>query len=443
MPLEIKNLAFRYHPESAPILKDVSLTLKAGECAGIAGCNGSGKSTLIAAVCGLIPGFGKGILSGEIITENPPPAAVLQNLDAQILTDTVRDEISFFASYTSHKNPSFTPETVAERAGLGYCLDRKVFLLSTGEKQRLALACAVASAHSGLIVLDEPSAYLDDDGAEKLSGMLAALKENGHAVLIVGHEFSRLKSAVDKSYVLGNGVLSESPVADSHCAVAKTGREKTAGPSVLRANGITFRSESDAALVNDLNFEIKTGLITGLTGPNGSGKSTFAKIAAGHITAHDGTISVNGRETERGELLEKVRLISQNPYTSLLYKTVGENLARAAREAKTRAPYDMENLAATLGVLRLYGRTIQSLSYGQAQRCALLCAAAANPDFLIIDEAVSCLDREGVEAFHSAMDIFARAGKGVLVISHLNRLTAEIADELHAMPLCPANGELK
>jgi hypothetical protein len=48
-----------------------------------------------------------------------------------------------------------------------------------------------------------------------------------------------------------------------------------------------------------------------------------------------------------------------------------------------------------------------------------------------------------VEAFHSAMDIFARAGKGVLVISHLNRLTAEIADKLHAMPLCPANGELK
>lgn len=433
MPLEIKDYRFRHRPDGPWVLDGINLRLERGECAAISGKNGSGKSTLVSAVCGLLPGFGPGQAEGILRTENPPPAAVLQNLDAQILSDSVTDEISFFLRHSRPHDAKPTPEQIINAAGLSRVRERKVHLLSTGEKQRLVCGCALACAAAGLVIFDEPSAYLDDDGAAELSGMIKDIKRRGLAVLIAGHEFSRLGNVIEKSFRLENGRLVSTPLEDAHTGL--TAKEKP-GPlsQGFQAADITCLSDEGEILVNNFSFEIPRGLIVGLSGPNGSGKSTLARLAAGFPVPHSGQITIAELKAERKDLAAKVRLLGQNPYTQLLYRTAGENFDRAKREAKTPCGYSLSALAQSLGIAQLRERTVQSLSYGQAQRCALFCAAAANPEFIILDEAVSCLDAEGIAAFHGALKTFCSHGGGALVISHMARLTQEFADTVYSIP---------
>ncbi|MDD4004981.1 MAG: ABC transporter ATP-binding protein [Elusimicrobiaceae bacterium] len=432
MPLEIKDYRFRHRPGAPWILDGINLRLQPGECAAVTGRNGSGKSTLVAAVCGLLPGFGQGETQGSITTQNPPPAAVLQNLDAQILTDSVLEEIGFFLKYSRPHGSKPTARDAVKTAGLTHAQERKVHLLSTGEKQRLACVCANAAAGAGLAVFDEPSAYLDDDGARRLCSMIKDLKARGLAVLVAGHEFARLDAVIDKSYKLNDGQLMPARLTDSGGFFRPEPPGCPDSTGLLAAN-IASRAADGTALVENFTLEIRRGRITGLTGPNGAGKSTLAGLLAGLKTPHAGALAIAGAACSRSDLARKVRLLPQNPYTQLLYKTAGENFDRARREAIKPCGRGFIELARALGAEHLAGRAVQNLSYGQAQRCALLCAMLAGPEFIILDEAVSCLDAEGIAAFHAALRLFCRDGGGALVISHLAKLTEAMSDRVYSI----------
>ena len=210
MLLQVNNLRYRYPREEDFILNGLNLEMNSGECISITGGNGSGKSTLISVLSGLSSAFRGGELHGTLQLPGGGkfrPVCVLQEPDSQILCDKVGEELAFFMSYSSQAGDSSALEEAVDRFGIKELQDRKVFQLSYGEKQRLILIGGILCGDKALVLLDEPSAHLDEDGIEKLFGILTHLKLSGSAIIIIGHDFQRVESIIDRRYIMRNGRL--------------------------------------------------------------------------------------------------------------------------------------------------------------------------------------------------------------------------------------------
>lgn len=435
MPLTVRDLRFRYAPSGGFVLDGLNLDLAARECAAITGPNGSGKSTLVSVLAGIIPAFVKGELSGAIEGPGARPAVVLQNPEAQILCDGVEEEISFFLSYSGDRAACESAGEVAAAAGLRELRARKVHQLSYGEKQRLVAACALWCGDERLILLDEPSAHLDDDGAERLSRLLAHRKAAGSSILLIGHDCERLGGLIDRWYALDGGRLVEMRERGVRSGPRAGFRpQRTEGAPVLCAvRDAAFISEAGEEAFSDFSCEIRRGAICGLTGPNGSGKSSLARILCGAAPLADGEIRWEGRAADTGALRERVAMVGQNPFHQLLYKSVRANVESARSRARRPPAVTPGEAMRLLSIEPLLPRNVETLSFGEAQRVAFLCALLRAPELLIVDELFAALDGEGITAFGEALSAVRDAGASALLISHLDAEIAVVADEVIAM----------
>lgn len=437
MPLTVRDLRFRYAAGGGFVLDGLDLDLAAGECAAVTGPNGSGKSTLVAALAGLVPAFIRGELSGAIEGPGPDarPAVVLQNPEAQILCDGVEEEISFFLSYSGDRAAWESAGEVAAAAGLGELRARKVHQLSYGEKQRLVAACALHCGDERLILLDEPSAHLDDDGAERLARLLARRKAAGSSILLIGHDCERLGGLIDRWYALEGGRL----VASRECrgrSDARAGfrpRGAQASPVLCGVRDALCRSETGERVFAGFSCEIRRGAICGLAGPNGSGKSSLARVLCGAAPLADGEIRWEGRAADARALRERVAMVGQNPFHQLLYKSVRANVESARARARRPPGVAPGEAMRLLSIEPLLRRDVETLSFGEAQRVAFLCALLRAPELLIVDELFAALDGEGIAAFGEALSAMRDAGASALLISHLETEIAGVSDEVIAM----------
>lgn len=433
MSIRVRDLRFRYPTASDFVIDGVNLDLGAGECAAITGANGSGKSTLVAILAGIIPAFVEGELSGVVAGPAPglKPAVVLQNPDAQILCDSVEEELAFFLAYAARRRPAASPSEAAAAAGIGDLLARKVYHLSYGEKQRLIAACALWCGGERLVLLDEPSAHLDDAGAERLSRLLARQKAAGAALLLIGHDCARLEGLIDRWYVLSGGHLAASGEYRSRSpAPAKPrGRMASSAPIFCAVRDLAGRSELKEETFRGFSCDIRRGGIYGLTGPNGSGKSSVARVLCGADRAAAGSIRIEGRDANTDTLRRRVKMVGQNPFHQLLYKSVAENLAAARSLAVRPRAITLEQGTRLLGLERLLRRDVATLSFGEAQRVAFLCAVLQAPELLIVDEVFAALDGPGIAAFGEALSVLRDEGASALLISHLDSEIAGVADE--------------
>ena len=197
-----ENLTFRYFEKSKPVIDNVSLTIPSGEITVLMGSSGCGKSTLAAILCGLLPENGGFLTEGSIelfgtpLKElNPSDRAekismMFQNPDLQFCMATLREEL-----YFCMENIRVPAERMRERAqlsahvmGTEHLLDRKLFSLSGGEKQRVAAARALMMSPS-VILADEPTGSLDEANKRELNNLLLHLREQyGQTIIIVTHD---------------------------------------------------------------------------------------------------------------------------------------------------------------------------------------------------------------------------------------------------------------
>jgi energy-coupling factor transport system ATP-binding protein len=441
MPLTVRDLRFRYASSGGFVLDGLDLDLAEGECAAVTGPNGSGKSTLAAVLAGIIPAFVKGELSGAIEWPGAGgrPAVILQNPEAQILCDGVEEEISFFASYSNGREARGSAAEIAEAAGLGALRARKVHQLSYGEKQRLVAACALWGDGERVILLDEPSAHLDDDGAERIARLLSRRKAEGSSILLIGHDCGRFGGLIDSRYALEGGRLVEARGRAAGPAPRPGPRPGAArfGPVLCAVHDAAFVNEGGEEAFAGFSCEIRRGAIYGLTGPNGSGKSSLARALCGAAPLSRGVITWGGRPAGAATLRERVAMVGQNPFHQLLYKSVGANVesARSPAGRKPAAPPGAAALA--LSIEPLLGRDVETLSFGEAQRVAFLCALLRAPELLIVDELFAALDAGGIEALCAALSAVRDAGSSALLISHLEAEIAGISEEVITMNAGP------
>ncbi|MDI3481445.1 MAG: energy-coupling factor transport system ATP-binding protein [Tepidanaerobacteraceae bacterium] len=219
--IKIEGLKFKYNPKGPWILKGIDLAARRGAVTAIVGLSGCGKSTLALALNGAIPQRIPGVMEGRVMIDGMDTrrvsmaklalkvGLVFQEPDNQLFLPTVEDEVAF-----GPENLCLPPQEIEDIVkttlrilGIEKLKDKNPAELSGGEKHLVALA-AVLSLDPEIIVVDEPTAELDDENTRLVLGALERLKNEGKTVIIVEHNFNNLTFA-DSILLMAEGRIVE------------------------------------------------------------------------------------------------------------------------------------------------------------------------------------------------------------------------------------------
>lgn len=209
--LQTKNLKYAY--DSSPVLKGVSVDIRAGERVAVMGMNGAGKSTFFLNLNGVLqPDEGEIFLAGKRIDKKNMKdlrhrvGFVFQDADSQIIASNVRAEISF-----GPMNMGLTRDEVIKRVdeaveymSLQDMQDRAPQYLSGGEKKRVSIADILAM-EPDVLIFDEPMAALDPVNAFRVEEVLGQLHDEGRTLLVATHDVDFAYRFADRIIVMCGG----------------------------------------------------------------------------------------------------------------------------------------------------------------------------------------------------------------------------------------------
>ncbi|CAM4110038.1 ABC transporter ATP-binding protein [Helcobacillus massiliensis] len=456
--VRLSGVTVRYAGSTDEALRDIDLTLHAGEVMLVTGRSGCGKSTLMGLVNGLVPHLHTAEISGKVEVHGLTPAdEELHQMGRVVSTVSQNPRTQFFCADSTAEmafageNAGLEPDlirrqiaAVTERLSMTRLLGRPVAQLSGGQKQQVAIAAAAVNDPQ-LYVLDEPTSNLDDSGVEAVRRLLGHLREAGSTVLITEHRLAFLRRLVDRVVVLDRGrIAMDVPAAEFFAldderrrelglrrlseeagSASPAGARSTAeqGAGGLEVEGLSYRYRRGLppALVLD-RLHVPRGRVTVVTGPNGAGKSTMVRVLSGLAQPQRGTIRLDGKPLDRRALLACSHVVMQDVNRQLFSDTVEGELVTGAGRRQT------EGVLEGLGLDGMGERHPMSLSGGQRQRLAVAAAVAAEADLVFFDEPTSGLDHDGMLAIAQLARRLADDGRVVVIVTHDQELAAECAD---------------
>jgi energy-coupling factor transport system ATP-binding protein len=450
--VEVDGLTFRYRRASEPAIRDVSLSVAAGEVVLVAGPSGCGKSTLIRAINGLIPHAYSGDLTGTVRIDGRSTAGiklrdlaldvgtVLQDPAKQIVGATVEAELAFGPENLGVPRQEIRDRIreVAEQAGIQKLLGRETFALSGGERQLLAVA-GILMLRPKLFVVDEPLANLDPATAERLLALLRRLADEGSAIVIVEHRVEEsLDLRPDRVLYLENGSTRYLGPVDGFLEVADpesvklpfdvVGRRVAAGspdemPTVvtlrewqgehpaatprLEFRGVTA-TLGETEILHGVDARLGPTETIAVLGPNGSGKTTLFRTAMRLLDITGGAVVVDGESIAGRRTVDLVGTfgyVFQSPSQMLFARTVTEELLFGPRTlGRDPETFDalVDDVLRRTSLAELEGvreRPPLAMSFGQQKRLALAIALALRPKTLILDEPSAGQDHRTAQAF--------------------------------------------
>ncbi|MEU9913878.1 sugar ABC transporter ATP-binding protein [Streptomyces sp. NPDC051001] len=448
--VEARGIVKRYGPTTA--LADGRLTVLPGESHALVGRNGAGKSTLVTVLTGLqAPDEGEVRFDGE-------PAPGLADRDAW------RRKVACV-----YQKPTVVPElTVAEnlfinrqplkgrfiswrrlREEAAALLDTwdvhvdpeaRTCDLKVEDRQMVEIARAL-SFGARFIVLDEPTAQLDNREIERLFARMRALQENGVTFLFISHHLQEVYEVCQTVTVLRDARwITTAPVADMPRAAlveamaGETIAEQTVAvrdvdstaPVVLEARGLT----SDA--YRDVDLTVRRGEVVGLAGISGSGKTELAESFTGLHTPTGGTARLEGERLPFGDVHKSleagVGCVPRDRHGQGLVfgMTIGDNATMTVLDRLGRFGFvgsERKRGFATELIERLDIHTegpdqlVSDLSGGNAQKVVMARALACDPRLLVLINPTAGVDVKSKESLLSRVDTAREDGTAVLVVS--------------------------
>lgn len=442
--ISLKNVSFKYTGSNINILENVNFEINYGELVLLSGVSGEGKSTLLSIISGVIPFVNSGKFTGNVYLDGKDVTnlkiserskivgTVLQNADEQIVYDFVDDEIAFGCE-NLNISPDETENRIIESCKLmnidTFARTRK---MSGGQKQRLITASTLAMKQK-IIILDEPLANLDIEGAHILLAVLKELVKGGYAVLIVEHRLDIVKDYADRVMWIENKRVFSSDdkrKLDSNIKIIEASHKGTVGETLIKAENISF-SAGGRNIINNLNFEIKAGERIVLLGENGCGKTTLMRTLAKLNKLSGGVItqSLTKSNKANSKWFSQVGYVYQNPTYQLFMPTL---LSEISYKAKSE-DYAKEMIKA-FGLEGLEQRHPQSLSEGQKRRASIAAICAGKPKILFLDEPTVGQDYDNlckiVDTVNSINEDFNTA---VVTVTHDKRCAGALADRVLIM----------
>ena len=444
-------------------LQDVTLTVGRGEIHAICGENGAGKSTLMNVLSGVYP---HGSYEGDIVFEGETMAfGNIRDSEAKGIV-IIHQELTlspylsiaeniFLNNEIKGKNRLIdwnktNHEAVAllERVGLRESPTTPVMQLGVGKQQLVEIAKAL-SKRVKLLILDEPTAALNDEDSAHLLGLIRSLQAEGISSIIISHKLNEIKKIGDAVTVIRDGrvieTIAKDDVTEDRMIQDMVGRDlehrypdhtPSIGEEILRVEDWTAYHPQDSTriMVDGVNITVNRGEIVGIAGLMGAGRTEFAMSLFGRSYGSriSGRVFLHGKEI-------KTRTVSEAIANGLAYATedrknyglnlledIKRNVSMASLDKLVRwglvddneeyAVADKYRKSMNIKAPSVLSNTGQ-LSGGNQQKVVLSKWIYADPEVLILDEPTRGIDVGAKYEIYTIINRLASEGKGIIVIS--------------------------
>ena len=454
--VELKNVSFRYGAGNvectyASSLKNIDLTVKTGECVLLTGPSGCGKTTILRLINGLIPHFYSGALSGDIFIDGDSVkdrelydtaliiGTVFQNPRTQFYNVDTTGELAFGCENRGLPEQEIytrIDRTVAHFR-MASLMDRNIFRLSDGEKQKIACA-SVNVSEPKIILLDEPSANLDYTATLMLRELILRWKAEGKTIIAAEHRIAYLWDIIDRAVVLRDGeIVGEFTGSGkeelTQNQLTQMGLRTTVMESPAEMQMDSFREGDRPITLRNFHFayhgekknivdipilQIAAGQITAIVGANGAGKTSFLNCLCGLEKRCKGTLEYEGKLYDSKSRKKLCFMVMQDTGNQLFTESVLDEVLISLKKGTANEKETAMEIIRNLDLADFADRHPQSLSGGQKQRLAIACALASGRELLLLDEPTSGLDYAHMKETAALLEKLRSMGTTILVVTH-------------------------
>ena len=469
-------------------LSNVTLGVERGEVHAICGENGAGKSTLMKVLSGVYP---HGSYDGDIVFEN-------ETVEFRDLTDSeakgiviihqelalspylsiaenifLNNELKGRGGLIDWNKTNFEASKLLARVGLRENPTTKIMDIGVGKQQLVEIAKAL-SKEVKLLILDEPTAALNDEDSDHLLDLILHLKGQGITSIIISHKLNEIKKVADSVTVIRDGktieTIAKQDVTEDRIIKDMVGRDlehrypdhtPNIGEELLRVEDWTAHHPQDTSrvMVDNVNMNVRAGEIVGIAGLMGAGRTEFAMSLFGQSYGSKitGKVFLRGKEIKTRTVAEAIdhgiayATEDRKTYGLNLIEDIKRNISMAS--LKKLEKYGLVHDNEEYAVANEYRKSMNikapsvlvktgKLSGGNQQKVVLSKWIYSDPDVLILDEPTRGIDVGAKYEIYTIINRLAAAGKGIIVISSELPELLGICDRVYALSEGRITGEL-
>ena len=460
--LEMRNITKTFPGVKA--LENVNLKVKEGEIHALVGENGAGKSTLMKVLSGVYPA---GTYEGEIHYEGAVRNFRAINDSEDIGIIIIHQELALVPLLSIAENIFLGNEVASngviswqqtfnrtrellKKVGLKESPETLITDIGVGKQQLVEIAKALSKSVK-LLILDEPTASLNESDSEALLNLLIEFRKQGMTSIIITHKLNEVRKVADQITVLRDGMTvktldcHEEEISEDVIIRNMVGRDLEdrypprdvpIGETILEVKNWNayHQQHRDRKVLHDINVTVRKGEVVGIAGLMGAGRTEFAMSVFGKSYGHKitGEVLIDGKpvdvSTVRKAIDAGLAYVTEDRKhlglvlnDNIMHNTTLANLAGVSsasviddiKEMKVASDFRTRLRIRSSGIFQ---ETV-NLSGGNQQKVVLSKWLFSNPDVLILDEPTRGIDVGAKYEIYTIINQLAADGKGVLMIS--------------------------